>query len=80
LAQNSASPVFIGSTAEKLYGTSGGERDQRYRLRVTQGAVAGQKARVRRSSTEYVVSYEQLSGKLQQIHRQGGVVTSITLA
>jgi phycocyanin-associated rod linker protein len=80
LAQNTASPVYIGSTTEKLRGTSGGQRDQLYRLRVTQGAVSGQKARVRRSSTEYIVAYEQLSDKLQQINRQGGVITSITQA
>jgi len=72
--------VYIGSTNEKLRGTTGGERDQLYRLRVTQRAVPGQKALVRRSSTEYVVPYEQLSNKLQQINRQGGVITSITLA
>jgi phycocyanin-associated rod linker protein len=80
LAQNSASPVYLGSSSEKLCGTSGGEREQLYRLRVIQGAAPGQKAQVRRSSAEYIVAYEQLSGKLQQINRQGGVITSITLA
>jgi hypothetical protein len=29
---------------------------------------------------EYLIPYEQLSGRLQQISRQGGKVTSITLA
>ncbi len=80
LALNIASPVYIGSTGDCLRGTSAGSRDQFYRLRVVQGAAPGQRPRVRRSSTEYIVSYEQLSNQLQQINRQGGTVTSITLA
>jgi hypothetical protein len=80
LAQNSASPVYIGSTSESLRGNSAGDRGQLYRLRVIQGAAAGRTTRVRRSSSEVIVSYEQLSNQLQQINRQGGTVTSITLA
>ena len=80
LAQNSASPVYIGSTGESLRGTSAGDREKFYRIRVVQGAAIGQKIRVRRSSAEYLVAYEQLSNKLQQINRQGGVITSITQA
>jgi phycocyanin-associated rod linker protein len=79
LAQNSASPVYIGSTAENLRGTSAGEREQFYRLQVIQAA-PGRGPRVRRSSTQYLVSYEQLSNKLQQINRQGGIITRITPA
>lgn len=78
LAQNSASPVYFGETQELLTGTSGGGRDQFYRVRAIQGAAAGRMSRVRRSSVEYVIPYEQLSGRLQQINRQGGQVTSIT--
>ena len=80
LAQNGASPVYSSSSQEVLSGVSGGSRDQFYRLRVIQGGQIGQLARVRRSSMEYLVPYEQLSGKLQQINRQGGQITSITLA
>lgn len=77
IAQNTASPVYFGQTQEILTGTAGGGRDQFYRVRVVQGA-AGRSARVRRSSVEYVIPYEQLSARLQQINRQGGQVTSIT--
>ena len=80
LAQNSASPIYSGSTGESLRGNSAGDREKFYRIRVTQGAAIGQKTRVRRSSAEYLVAYEQLSNKLQQINRQGGVITSITQA
>jgi phycocyanin-associated rod linker protein len=80
VARNSASPVYIGSTAEALAGVSGGSRDHFYRVRVLQGAISGRSPQVRRSIVEYLVPYEQLSGKLQQINRQGGKVTTITLA
>jgi len=80
LAQNNASPVYIGSTGDCLRGNSAGDRGQLYRLRVLQGAAPGRTTRVRRSSTEFIVSYEQLSNQLQQINRQGGTVISITLA
>jgi phycocyanin-associated rod linker protein len=80
LAQNTVSPIYIGSTGDCLRGNSAGERDQFYRVRVLQGAAPGRTTRVRRSSTEFIVSFEQLSNQLQQISRQGGTVTGITLA
>ncbi|WP_107666611.1 phycobilisome linker polypeptide [Cyanothece sp. BG0011] len=80
VARNTASPVYIGETAEVLCGVSGGNRDQVYRLRVVQKAVLGTKTQLRRSCREYLVPYEQLSNKLQQINRQGGKVIDITPA
>lgn len=80
IAQNTASPVYIGSTQEVLVGTSGGSRQKLYRVRVIQGAPAGRGTQVRQSKMEYLIPYEQLSGRLQQISRQGGKVTNITLA
>lgn len=77
LAQNGASPVYIGEVGSSLTGTSGGGRDQFYRICVVQGAGIGREARIRRSSTEYLVPYEQLSPKLQQINRQGGRISRI---
>ncbi len=80
VSQNSASPVFIGSTGEVLRGLNAGDRGQVYRVCVVQGAKVGKGTQVRRSSCEYLVSFEQLSNQLQQINRQGGRVTSITQA
>lgn len=80
LARNSASPVYIGTTAETLAGVSGGSRGHFYRVRVSQGATPGRGTQVRRAQIEYLVPYEQLSSKLQQINRQGGKVTNISLA
>lgn len=80
VAQNTASPVYIGSTGEALIGIAGGTRAQVYRVQVELGSPRSGKARVRQSRTEYLVSFEQLSGKLQQINRQGGRVTGVILA
>ncbi len=80
LAQNSASPVYIGSTSDSLRGTGAGDRGQLYRLQVTQGAASVRGTRIRRSKMEYLVSYDQLSAKLQQVNRQGGLITAISLA
>ncbi|MDX2239919.1 MAG: phycobilisome linker polypeptide, partial [Leptolyngbyaceae cyanobacterium bins.302] len=88
LAQNLAVPinpplgVLASSTVSvgpALTGTIGGNRGQLYRIRVVQ-AGSNLAPQVRLSSTEYLVSYEQLSTKLQQINRQGGKVTSINPA
>lgn len=80
VALNIASPVYIGSTGEALTGLSGGSRNQFYRIQVVQGAKAGRKTRVRLSNTQVLVPFEQLSSKLQEIARQGGTITGITLA
>ncbi|MDA0673565.1 MAG: phycobilisome linker polypeptide [Cyanobacteria bacterium] len=80
IARNSASPVSNASTGAAIVGTSGGDREKFYRVRVMQAAAPGRLPQVRRSNTEYLVSYEQLSQKLQQVNRAGGRVTSITPA
>lgn len=80
LASNTSSPVGNASTGQAVVGTLGGGREQRYRVRVVQAAAPGRLPQVRRSAQEYLVSYEQLSRKLQQVNSRGGRVTSITLA
>ncbi len=78
--QNTASSVYIGSTGEALAGISGGSRGQFYRVRVIQAPKLGRATRIRQSNQEYLVPYELLSRKLQQINAQGGKVTKITPA
>lgn len=80
LARNSASPVSNASTGPAIVGNNGGGREKLYRVRVAQAAAPGRLPQVRRSNTEYLVSYEQLSRKLQQINKAGGRVTSVTEA
>ena len=79
VARNSASPVANGSTGPAIVGTAGGNREKLYRVRVSQAAKPGG-PQVRRTNTEFLVPYEQLSQKLQQVNRMGGRVTKVDLA
>lgn len=67
------SQALGGSTP---YGANAGRV---YRIEVV-GANLPRYPKVRRINTAYLVPYEQLSAKLQQIHKQGGRVTSVTAA
>jgi phycocyanin-associated rod linker protein len=80
VARNNASPVYIGSTGDALGGVTRGERGQVYRIEVISGANRSGKARVRLSRREYLVTFEELSRRLQEINRQGGKVVKITRA
>jgi phycocyanin-associated rod linker protein len=60
-------------------GNAVGEADRVYRIEVTGIRNPGYPS-VRRSSTAFIVPYERLSDKIQQIHRQGGKIVSITSA
>ncbi|MBD2230120.1 phycobilisome linker polypeptide [Phormidium tenue] len=79
IAKNSSSPVGRGATGAAIVGGSGGDREKLYRVRVTQATVPG-RPQVRRTCTEFLVPYEQLSRKLQQVNRSGGRVTKVDLA
>ncbi|MGB3137956.1 MAG: phycobilisome linker polypeptide [Nodosilinea sp.] len=79
IARNSSSPVGSGATGNAIVGGSGGDREKLYRVRVNQSAGLG-RPQVRRTCTEFLVPYEQLSRKLQQINRSGGRVTKVDLA
>lgn len=70
---NTPSQALGGSTP---YGVGAGKV---YRIEVA-GANLPRYPKVRRINTAYLVPYEQLSAKLQQIHKQGGRVTSVTAA
>jgi phycocyanin-associated rod linker protein len=78
IAKNSSSPVGSGATGAAIVGGSGGDREKLYRVRVNQATVPG-RPQVRRTCTEFLVPYEQLSRKLQQINRTGGRVTNVDL-
>lgn len=75
LARNLASPISPPS-AGALNGSVGAGRSDMYRVRVVQGASAGSPV-IRRSTKEVLVSYNQLSNKLQQLNRAGGKVVSV---
>jgi phycocyanin-associated rod linker protein len=64
---------------KKKLGNAVGVSDRVYRLEVTAIRGSGYPS-VRRSTTAIIVPYERLSDKIQQIHRQGGKIVSITSA
>ena len=79
LALDLASPVQSASFSQRLSGTVGGERGQLYRVRVMQGA-QGRSPQVRRSMSEYIVAYNQLSPTLQRLNQRGSRVVNISPA
>jgi phycocyanin-associated rod linker protein len=76
LARNLATPITTPTTGA-LSGGLGGSRGDVYRLRVLQSA-SPNSAVVRQSMTELLVSYDQLTPKLQQLSRSGRKVISVT--
>jgi phycocyanin-associated rod linker protein len=76
VAKNLASPIYP-TTTKALAGATTGNRGEVYRIRVMQAASPNSTV-VRRSTTEFLVPYEQLSTKLQQLNRKGSKVMSIT--
>jgi phycocyanin-associated rod linker protein len=78
VAKNTASPINATSTSA-LVGASSGNRSEIYRIRVIQAASPNATV-VRRTTTEILVPFEQLSTKLQQLNRKGSKVMSITIA
>jgi len=76
VAKNLATPI-AAPTPGALSGGLGGSRGDVYRLRVVRAA-SPNAAVVRRSTTEFLVSYDQLTTKLQQLSRSGNRVVSVT--
>ncbi|MGA7935129.1 MAG: phycobilisome linker polypeptide [Kovacikia sp.] len=95
LARNSASSIVApsggsdgfaylpskqGVSPTRTFGRSStGSSNRLYRIEVS-GISLPRYPKVRRSSKEFIVPYEQLSNTLQQINKQGGKVASVTLA
>jgi phycocyanin-associated rod linker protein len=59
------------------FGNAVGQSNRTYRIEVTGLRSPGYPS-VRRSSTAFIVPYERLSDKIQQIHKQGGKIVSVT--
>nr|P11398.3 RecName: Full=Phycobilisome 32.1 kDa linker polypeptide, phycocyanin-associated, rod [Mastigocladus laminosus]AAC64651.1 phycocyanin associated linker protein [Fischerella sp. Cohn] len=69
----------VDITPRKTLGNAVGENDRVYRIEVTGVRSPGYPS-VRRSSYAIIVPYERLSEKIQQIHKLGGKIVSITSA
>ena len=76
VARNAATPINA-PTSSSLAGAVGGSRGDVYRIRVLKAATPNSTV-VRRSMTEVVVAYDQLTTKLQQLNRAGNKVISVT--
>ncbi|NJP10881.1 MAG: photosystem I reaction center subunit XII [Leptolyngbyaceae cyanobacterium RU_5_1] len=79
LAHNSVTPIKTATFGRELTGGIGGDRAQLYRIRVLQTG-SGQTPQIRRSMSEYLVSYEQLSSTLQRLNQRGSQVVGVALA
>ncbi|MCG9892360.1 MAG: phycobilisome linker polypeptide [Thermosynechococcaceae cyanobacterium MS004] len=93
LARNSASAVVPassdgfayqaskqGTAPNRTFGRSAvGSGDRLYRIEVSGTRNPGY-PKIRRSSREYIVSYEDLSSTLQRINKLGGKVASVSIA
>jgi phycocyanin-associated rod linker protein len=76
VARNMATPINAASPSA-LSGGIGGNRGDVYRLRVMRAASPNAPT-VRLSTTEFLVPYDQLTNKLQQLSRTGNRVLSVT--
>jgi len=78
-AAGNASRLARDVAPQKALGNAVGQGDRVYRIEVT--SLRGQGyPKLRRSSNVFIVPYERLSEKMQQIHRQGGKIVSINPA
>jgi phycocyanin-associated rod linker protein len=76
LALNLANPVHTPNFGRGLAGVTSGERGQIYRVRVMQAA-SSRTPQIRRSISEYLVAYDQLSPTLQRLNQRGSRVVDI---
>ncbi len=73
-------PTTQSMMPNRVFGRSiQGESARLYRIEVA-GISLPRYPRVRRSNKEFIVPYEQLSNTLQQIHKIGGKIASVTVA
>ena len=79
LARNTANRVRTPHFGKGLSGTTGGDRGDLYRVRVMQSNT-GRTTQIRRSMSEYLVTYDQLSPTLQRLNQRGSRVVSISPA
>lgn len=79
LARNTANIVRTPHFGRGLAGSASDDRGQLYRVRVMQGG-SNRTTQIRRSVTEYLVGYDQLSPTLQRLNQRGGRVVSISPA
>ena len=63
-----------------LAGNTSDDRGKLYRVRAIQGDRVGSRPQLRRSVSEYLVSYDQLSSTMQRLNQRGSRITQISPA
>jgi len=79
LARNTANIIRTANFGLALAGTTGDDRGQLYRVWAVQSD-RGRTTQIRRSVSEYLVSYDQLSATLQRLNKRGSRITQISVA
>lgn len=79
LARNSSNAIRTPHFGQGLSGNSGDDRGKLYRVSAVQSN-NGRTTQIRRSVSEYLVTYDQLSPTLQRLNKRGSRITQITLA
>ncbi len=79
LGRNSATPIRTANLGRGLAGNAKGDREQLYRVRIVQ-ANRSRTTQIRRSVSEILVPYEQLSATLQRLNQRGSRVVGIDRA
>lgn len=88
VAQNATNSIIFPTSAmpsaldpaAKLSGVSAGNLGRMYLVQISNGSTLSNRTQVRRDRNSFVVPYNQLSTKIQQIHKSGGKVLSISAA
>ncbi|MBD2152673.1 phycobilisome linker polypeptide [Pseudanabaena sp. FACHB-1277] len=80
LARNAANPIRTPHFGQGLAGNTGDDRGKLYRVRTIQGDRLGNRPQLRRSVSEYLVAYDQLSSTLQRLNQRGSRITQISPA
>jgi phycocyanin-associated rod linker protein len=79
LGRNTTTAIRTPNSGRGLAGTIKGDREQLYRVRLVQSNRINS-PQIRRSASELLVSYEQLSATLQRLNQRGSRVVSIDRA
>ena len=79
LARNTANSIRTPHFGQALVGNTADDRGQLYRVSAIQ-CDRGRTTQIRRSVSEYLVSYDQLSATLQRLNKRGSRITQISLA
>ncbi len=80
LARNTSNAIRTPHFGQGLVGNNSDDRGKLYRVRAIQRNCVGSRPQLRRSVSEYLVSYDQLSSTMQRLNQRGSRITQISPA